>query len=40
MEETDAVSALAAVAQDNRLDVYRLLCGQALSNVASIRISR
>jgi ArsR family transcriptional regulator, arsenate/arsenite/antimonite-responsive transcriptional repressor len=25
MEKTDAVSALAALAQDNRLDVYRLL---------------
>jgi ArsR family transcriptional regulator, arsenate/arsenite/antimonite-responsive transcriptional repressor len=25
MEKTDAVAALAALAQDNRLDVYRLL---------------
>ncbi|MGV7217482.1 ArsR/SmtB family transcription factor [Bradyrhizobium sp. UFLA05-112] len=27
MEKTDAVSALAALAQDNRLDVFRLLVG-------------
>lgn len=40
MEQTDAVAALAALAQDNRLDVYRLLVqagpdGMPAGNVAS-----
>lgn len=40
MEQSDAVAALAALAQDNRLDVYRLLVqagpdGLAAGNVAS-----
>src|SRR5262245_53544332 len=40
MEQSDAVAALAALAQDNRLDVYRLLVqagreGMPAGNVAS-----
>jgi ArsR family transcriptional regulator len=40
MEQTDAVAALAALAQDNRLDVFRLLVqagpeGMPAGNVAS-----
>jgi DNA-binding transcriptional ArsR family regulator len=40
MEQSDAVAALAALAQDNRLDVYRLLvqagpAGMPAGNVAS-----
>jgi ArsR family transcriptional regulator, arsenate/arsenite/antimonite-responsive transcriptional repressor len=40
MEQSDAVAALAALAQDNRLDVYRLLVqagpeGMAAGNVAN-----
>jgi DNA-binding transcriptional ArsR family regulator len=40
MEQTDAVAALAALAQDNRLDVFRLLVqagpdGLAAGNIAS-----
>ena len=40
MEQIDAVAALAALAQDNRLDIYRLLVqagpeGMAAGNIAS-----
>jgi ArsR family transcriptional regulator, arsenate/arsenite/antimonite-responsive transcriptional repressor len=41
MEQSDAIAALAALAQDNRLDVYRLLVqagpeGMPAGNVASV----
>src|ERR1700757_5550252 len=39
MEKTDAVTALAAVAQDNRLDVFRLLVQAGPEGMAAGRVA-
>jgi ArsR family transcriptional regulator, arsenate/arsenite/antimonite-responsive transcriptional repressor len=39
METTDAVSALAALAQDNRLDIYRLLVQAGSGGIAAGEIA-
>src|SRR6187401_1236242 len=40
MEKTDAIAALAALAQDNRLDVFRLLVKAGRSGLAAGQVAK